>query len=488
MKKNKIFLIIVFIINIIVRLPALFDPVSYGDECIYLALGNAFNQGQVFYKDIHDNKPPLLYIAAAFSGANLVVFRLITIIVNTINIYIIYRIACKLFSDKNAALFSAVVFSFLSLLPEGRVANGEIYMIMPASLGLLLALQVRENKKNKAKLWFLSGICFSVAFLFKVPIVFDFIGLILALFIFSTSEGESSNILGLLKKIIAVFKNKNFYFIVAGFVFPILISILYYSLHGAFTPYVRSALLQNIGYLSSWGGSSLGLYLRFIAVVVLTIIFYVFRKKTAQKFNILALLTLFGMFGVFLSERPYPHYLIEIVPWISLLLTLIVFNRKTLESFFAFILFFLLGLGFIKYNFWWYKNIPYYKNFISYVRGKKTKQQFYSYFGSKVKEDYQIADFLKENTSPKDRVFVWGDGSCIYAKSKRIPPGRYTVNYHIYDFNGFQETLEAVKKQQPEYIVFLQSADRDFPELKEFVKMHYQSVMKTDYAVIYEKK
>jgi len=47
----------------------------YADEDIYLTLGQGLKKGLVFYRDIHDNKPPLLYVMAAVAG-NVKVFRL----------------------------------------------------------------------------------------------------------------------------------------------------------------------------------------------------------------------------------------------------------------------------------------------------------------------------------------------------------------------------------------------------------------------------
>ena len=91
-KPSKFYLHLIFLLNIILRLPSLFEPVSYGDECIYLTLGQAFLKGSVFYRDIHDNKPPFLYLIAALANGRLFWFRFITIIWNTINIYLIYKL------------------------------------------------------------------------------------------------------------------------------------------------------------------------------------------------------------------------------------------------------------------------------------------------------------------------------------------------------------------------------------------------------------
>jgi len=478
MKKNKteIILFLVFALNFLLRIPSLFDPVSYGDECIYLTLGNAFNQGLVFYREIHDNKPPLLYLTAALAGGSLFWLRLITLLWNSINLWLIFLLGRRLTKSQKGGLISASLFALFSLLPEGRIANGEIFMIMPASLAVLLAL-VGEQKKKK-QFWFLSGLCFSLAFLFKVPIVFDFAGFLLALFVFRLNKPQ---------QFLSVVKNKKLYLVLLGFGLPILISIIYYSQRGAFTPYVRSALMQNIGYLSSWGGDNSGLYQRGIILILVSSLIYRWRRQLGFAFFLPALLTLFGLYGVFLSERPYPHYFMEVAPWFSLLLTVVLFQKKIRQLTVASWLFFLSLLGAVRFDFWWYPHWPYYQNFLNFALGRIDQQEYFAYFGGQVEKDYQLAKYLQAYSQPQERIFVWGDGACIYALAKRNPPGRYTVNYHIYDFDGFEETLTAIKEKEPKIIVLLEPLRKEFPSLEDLLSLEYSRTKKIDGAEIYQK-
>ncbi len=69
-------LFVVLLFVIIFRIPNFFEPYSYGDETIYLTLGQGVRQGLTLYKNLHDNKPPLLYLTAALAG-NLFWFKAI---------------------------------------------------------------------------------------------------------------------------------------------------------------------------------------------------------------------------------------------------------------------------------------------------------------------------------------------------------------------------------------------------------------------------
>ena len=72
--------------------------------------------------------------------------------------------------------------------------------------------------------------------------------------------------------------------LLAGFALPIVISLVYFSTVGVGEIYVRSALLQNIAYLSSWGGGkasvlSGGLMTRALTLGLLLLLVWLNRKN-----------------------------------------------------------------------------------------------------------------------------------------------------------------------------------------------------------------
>jgi len=443
-------LLILLIINLILYLPSLFEPISYGDECIYLTLGNAFRRGLVFYRDIHDNKPPLLYLVAALTNGRLFWFRLITIAWNLIHLAVIYELIKKLTRNKFAPLIGGAVFSLLLLILEGRIANGEVFMMMPATLAVYLLF--RYPKKKSLLFGLLIGFLFALGFLFKVPVGFDFIGILLALYLFPLKSIK-------IKEILAALREKRFLGMIAGFTLPIFLTIIYYAAKGAFTPYVRSALLQNIGYLSSWEGSNWGLAIRFLLLAVASLLLFLFRRKAPS-----------------ISGRPYPHYLIEVIPSFAVLSALASEKKDQLRLCFIAMAVISLSFSWVHFRFWWYPIIPYYQNFISYIKNSVSQEEYLSFWGEKTKNDYLLSRFIQDHTNREERVFLWGDGACIYAISRRLPPGRYTVNYHIFDFNGFEGTLSAIKRHRPKIIIKLQGENRVWPELDQVLEKDYRRI------------
>jgi hypothetical protein len=482
MKKHQLFIFLIIFFTFLLRIPSLFEPTFYGDECIYLSLGQAFNKGMVFYKRIFDHKPPLIYLTTALAGGKLVFFRAIAIIWNLINVYLIY-LSTNLLVKKNkktAGLLAAFLFALFSYLPEGRFANGEIFMIMPATLGLFLAL--KSIQKKAANLWIGVGLSYSLAFLYKPPIALDFAGLCLAFFIYNKRS---------FKDFFKIFKSKKLYLLLIGFFVPIIISIIYYWSQGAATPYIRSALLQNIGYISSWdgGGGGSGLVNRGVILLISLVVVYFLKNKLGFNFYLILLMSLMGGFGVFLSERPYPHYLIQVAPWTAILLTQVVFSPKFFKIITTLGFLLLMAAGVIKFNFWWYPIIPYYKNFYNYLTQQKTRQEYFNYFDSETTTEYQLAAYIQQQTQYKDNIFAWSNSSsCIYALSDRTPPCRYVTDFHITDFRGKKETIMAIKNNPPKLIVIDAKEHREFNEFTDFLEQNYRPSKRFENFQIYKLK
>lgn len=469
------------------RLPSLFEPYWYGDEGIYLTLGMAVRKGLVLYRDIHDNKPPLIYWTAALAGTQfwlkfiLMVWHLFTIVV-------FYRLAEFLLKKKSWAPIIAVgFFSIMAILLEGNIANGEIFMILPVIGGMLLIAQETGSKKQEARSkYLLIGSLFSLGFLFKVPAAFDFAAAAI-FYVFFLSAG--------IKAIISRILNKNIWLMVAGFLGPILLSLIYYATRGGFEPYLKSALLQNVGYLSSWqtADSSTtspfvisGLMLRAIILLIGIAGLWManLKLKSSSKINLLSLWFLFALFGALLSGRPYPHYLMQpAVPAALLLAALLTDKTKIVKMVIGAQI--IVGLAAYLYvGFWSYSVLPYYQNFVSWTIGNKIKTEYFAFFGDQVNRAYKIAEYVQRTTSPDDRIFVWGDDPYIYPLSQRLPTGRYTVAYHVVDFNAYTETAAAITIQRPKIIVWL-DYDRRFPQLSAIISNNYAEAGNIDGATIF---
>lgn len=446
------------------RLPSFFEPYWYGDEGIYLTLGQAFRKGLIFYKDIHDNKPPFLYLVAALAG-NQFWFSFILFLWNFVNVWLLFLLAKVIFKSPRLAFLSSLVFAVLPVFFEGNIPNGEIFMIMPATWAMYLI----AKKTNYS----LAGLLFGIAFLFKVPSLFTFGAVFCFLLLFEKKD-----------KLINI--SKNLLIFTLSFIFlPALVGV-YYWFHQSFPAYLKACFSQNTSYLSSWGSESGGLAERGLVLLAALALLYLFCRRWKPYFLLITLWFLFDLFGALLSGRPYPHYLIQVLPAFSLLLVFLIFKSYWKEKIVIILSFLLMVFSLYHYRFWRYPVVPYYRNFAEFVLGKKSKQQYFAFFDKKVPDNYLTASWIKTLTEEKDYIYIWGDEPYLYALSQRSPASRYTVAYHVKDFAGWQETIKDIGLKQPKLIVMVDGTT-DFPALSQIIKQKYVKITEIGKATIYQK-
>ena len=475
----KLVIVLGFLI-LILRLPSLFEPCWYGDEGIYLTLGQGVRQGQMLYRDIHDNKPPLLYLLAAVAG-NVFWFRFILLLWMLVTTLLFFKLVEEIFPKKKRLQgLLTITFVVLTSIPtfEGNIANAEIFFI-----GLTIAGFWAFLKKKH----FWAGFLLGLSFLFKSPPLFDF-G---ALLIFNLLTAfNRKDLRGLFKKVILP--------MTGGFLLPLFTATVYYSSKGILSYYFKSAFLLNLPYLSSWGNSQKsilanGLFQRgLILLAFLALIFWQRKKLLRQPTALLASLWLsFALFGALLSGRPYPHYLIQVFAPFLVLLGVMIVNFSSFikdKILFALVLpIFLIPLAFWVYNFYTYPILNYYQNFAQFVLGQKNKDKYYFWFDARVGRNYQLARFIRDTVPENKRIFIWGNEPCVYALSRHMPVGRYTVAYHIIDFDGYKETMAAMKNNRP-LLVVLTPFDRTFPDLNSFLEENYLRVKIIDKMQIWYRR
>jgi hypothetical protein len=475
-------LVAIIILFFFLRLPSLFEPYWYGDEGIYLTIGQAINRGVVLYRGIHDNKPPTLYYLAALSQT-VFGFRLLLSLWMIPTIYFFHQLAKKILSSKLSYL-ATFLFLILTSIPllEGNIANAEIFMLLPTILAFLLMYRSHN--------WFTvisSGLLLGFAFTIKIPVFIEFCLLIVWLFlIISHFDPTKIKWASSIAKIV-VFS--------LSFALPIVLFLLYFIYRHAVNEFLFSALLQNFGYLSSWStGSHSGsatsgglmtrgitLFLFWLFILILLIKKYITRELTFLIFWFSA-----TIFGALLSTRPYPHYLIQILPPFSILIAYI-FETSTAKKIKHFIIgiFFVFIILFVKYKFYVYPVFSYYRNFYTHIFNLSSSQ-YRQYFGPSVDSIYQISDFIDKNTSKQDMIFVWGDEPVIYAISNRLPAAKYTVAYHVSDFNQYQLVYDQLTVNFPKLIIYYPQPSRPFPKLDKFIDQFYIPVNSFGSAIIYQ--
>lgn len=459
---TPIWLGILVAVVLVLRIPSFFEPYYYGDEMIYLTLGHGIRAGIPLYLGLHDNKPPLIYLLAALVG-NLFWFKVALASFNVAGVIFFWKLTEALFPKKGKLqAISTIAFGILTTIPffEGNTVNAEALMLVPTIAAFLVLF-----KKNSAPLNLIfAGGLFSLAALFKIPAAFEFP----VIFVFWVITSK--------------FSVKKAFYITAGFLLPVGLSFLWFFMAGAGKEYLVAAYLQNFGYVSSWRQGTFGqgnfltnngpLLFRGLVVLVGTSLLTLFRKKLSKPFIFACLWLLFSLFAVTISERPYPHYLIQALPAASLLLGILISDTSLEQSLtvIPLALFFLVPSF---YNFWTYQTGNYYARFARFAAKKITKEEYFSKFEGATPSNYRVAEILAASTAPNEKVFVWGgDSPTIYALSRRLPPIKYIADYHVFDYSDLSSVFKEIEAKKPEFIVILPNA-REFPLLKNLAQKEY---------------
>lgn len=473
-------LVVVLAIVLVLRIPSFFEPFSYGDEMIYLTLGEGMRQGLTLYKDIYDNKPPLLYLLAALAG-NVFWFKAILAFWNVGTIILFWKLSQALFPNKlKLQKTGTIIFALLTTLPllEGHIANAEIFMLGPIIAAFLILFTRKLNFANI----FGAGALFGIATLFKVPAAFE-LPVIIAFWLITA---------GIKRGDLRVTLRRSLY-LLAGFLAPIALTLAWYFFAGALRDYIQAALLQNVGYLSSWRPTDAGksffaknlpLLIRAAIVIAGLVVLFLKRSRLSNKFIFLTIWVLFALFAVTLSERPYPHYLFQVVAPTSFLFAILI-SEKTLEQSLTIIPLFLVFFVPFFYKFWYYSTSAYYARFLKFALGQTSKDVYFESFGRQVPRNYQIADFVISSTRPEEKIFVWGpDSSAVYALSRRLPPGKYVADYHITDFSSKKAEVKILEASLPKFIIILPDAP-NFSEVIPLLRKSYMQISNIDGAEIW---
>lgn len=460
-------LISIVFIFFLLRAPSLIEPEWYGDEGIYQVIGLALSKGALLYRDIWDNKPPLLYIYYAFVNGDLFLIKSLSLMFGAAAVVVFFYLARHLFGKKllptivSTALF-AVFFGAPVL--EGNVANAENFMLFPILLALLLITKL--TYKSRAILPITSGLLLSVAFLTKIVALFDVCAFMIILFTLrfygKNLVDIKSHFLQSPKVFFKVMRQESL--MLAAFLMPIILTGFIFIISGSFGDFLRATFSQNIGYVGwkNYLQVHVGivnfaipqgiLIIKGVLLVSAVLLIFTYRKKISVAGIVIYIWLVFSVFNAFFSGRPYTHYILVLLPALCLLVGLI-FTSKKKAAIHIGVLMILILL--IHSNFDYYKkNIRYYQNYTAFVMGEKSVTDYQKFFDGDTPKNYAVAQFIKENTNEGDNIMMVSNSSTIYYMANKLPPGRYIVAYHMefYD-NAIRETKNALVSKRPKYII-----------------------------------
>jgi len=435
---------LILLLTLALRVPSLFEPLWYGDEGISLAVAQAIRRGALLYRDIHDNKPPLFYLLLALQPT-LLWAKVLTTLLALLAQGMVYLLARKLLS-RRGALIAALCFGVLAAVPplEGNIANGEIFFLFPVTLGFFLGAESGFWRSLGA------GACFALATLLKIPAVFDFLAFLAFWFLVAPRPRQRRSLI----------------FLLVGFALPWLLVLAYFAARHALPFFLDSVVFYNLRYVGV--GEGLFPFSAKLPLLVLLLLAVfsarTFRSRLSSTASFLLLWFPFSLAGALLSGRPYPHYLLQALPSLTLLCGL-VFSRHPLRRRLfglSLVVFFFTLLGFLP--FYRYYLFSYYQNFGDYWRGAKSVTEYRDYFDWRTTRKYALAQYVRENTALGAPILVWGNEPGLYFLAARPPATKFVAHYHVTQAAKEEELRGQLTLNPPVLIIVTGDAPALLPE------------------------
>lgn len=514
----------------VLRIPNFFEPYWYGDEGIYLTVGKGINYGQRLYADIVDHKTPLIYYLARVPDQ--LSFRILLYSWMIASTIAFYAIAKKLFTKSLSVGIALSIFVALTTLPwlEGNIPNGELFVIGFILVGAWILTKtnsitlISASKVNKADnsaftilerkevvQIFAAGCLFGLALLTKVPALFDAVAFFALFFFIALHQYWFKKNGTTLKKAVVFFISHSL-LLGLGMLTPLLVTILYFYSIGAGADYLNFGLLYNFHYSGTWKltfdspvltnlftlGSKFGILMALFGLIVLL------TKYLSIQYQFLATWAALALFASLLSNRPYPHYFLQLVPPFAFLFGSLIDSRKSYfsklslktEHILSFVLPRLVSLTLVilvisvyqLLNFEPYKVKPYYLDWYQYITGAINKEVYYQRFNTLMTDNYKAAPIIAE--AGDTFSFIWGTNPMLYALSDTIPAGRFTVSFHIHDLKNsgaFEETMKDIQEHQPTFVIIMNNEQGSFPAFTNYVESNYIMYEKYDNFTLYRK-
>lgn len=472
------YLLILLLIMIILRLPSLFEPFWYGDENIYLAIGQAMNFGETLYHTVTDfpNKPPAIYVLAALTQS-VFSFRLFLLFWQIPGIIFFHRLVEKLTANPTLPFFSTLIFIFATSTPliEGNIANAENFFIVPTIIAFSLLAPTKASKSWQfpcTKDAFVAGLFLSLAFLFKIHVLLDIAAAGFIFFFLPT------------KKLRSIFKpllTPATWVFAAGLALPTALTLLILQFQDISPLDLFANAAGSTSYVAAYNsGEALIRFLTFgtlparLALLGLISAFLFFTRRLWQPPTLIAATWLsFTLFAALLSGRPYPHYLLQTIPPLVLAGTLLFNHIKTKDKVLLLGFLSLFAAAYFRFDFSTWSVTDYYNNFIRYTTGQINRTEYYRRFDSRMPRNYALAERLRRLTLPTDKIYIWGTDPGVYVMAGRLQVEKLVTSFHVDDLDYFDQTATALETELPPVIVVMENEWRAFPQLDALLSEHY---------------
>ncbi len=448
LSSHKFFLLLI-VIFVLLRLPSLFEGFWYVDEGFYATQAEAILRGKELYLEAWDHKPPLMvwiYLVGGFFGWfwGYPIIKLLSILMGIVVLVLLQKLLTKEKIEqklKSVLLFITILLLGTPLL-EGNLANSELFFIPITTSILYLSLYKRKPT--------LTGVLLTMSFLIKPQAFIESIAIIASPLIYVFVSKKNS------KK--RIFDKEYYLKLLATFAVLVGIYTIYLLIKEAFLSFADAVFLTNLVYIETEDGATKWNVVKvfFAGAFFLVMIFKArIQKFSRSEFTVFTVVAL-NVLLISLSGRPYPHYLIQIIP--SMIISLALLSRRpkislkkllSISATFVVTVLFLFSRGLdveLLDESRLRGHSRYYIDFPAYLAGDRSTESWF--WRNHISNDWtkEFIDHFEENYSGID-YYYYGEQPWIFTQLEGDFVNKYLVWYHLdYSDEKMKEGIIASNK------------------------------------------
>lgn len=488
--RQNLFLVALCLLPVLIFLPAMGTPFER-DEGAYATIAQGVLEGKVPYRDLFDNKPPLVYawyaLSFAIFGETVVAPRLIAALLLSLTTLCIFSQARMLFS-REVAYIAAGLFAVSTGLPFVALhANTEAYMLLPMVSSLLaFTMGMRKEKLG----WFLlAGALGGVAIMTKQVAVWNLLALAgVATYWRWRSMGGTWQTL---TPASALF---------AGAIVSIGVIAMPFIVNGSFDDLFYANVSYNWVYINVLDNTARALNLfhgslyfsaaaaPLVGGAVLALLTLLRRRRHWVDY-LLVFWAAASFVGVSSGGRFFPHYFLHLMPALAILTAVVVYERwRALElrpmwrpAAIAVAFLMIVSIG---------------TNAVMWFAPARAEQQIAeSVYTQKQWEEATavVGAYIQRNTESDERIFNFGREAGLYFYADREPAVRYFYDWPFWwEDRTLYETIKELRDSRPVFIIdsvqqplYEDMADYSAPEFRSFLSKNYDYVGRLQFADIY---
>ncbi len=488
-----LFLLGLFLLPILLYLPFAGAPFER-DEGVYATIAQGVLDGQVPYRDLFDNKPPLVYIWYALSftlmGESVFAPRILAAVCLSLTTLVLFNQA-RMVLPLPAARIAAALFAISTGLPWVALhANTEAYMLLPLVSSLMFfTIGMKDGRLR----WFVvAGLLAGLAIMTKQVAMWNLLALAMVSLIWHRRTAETQ--LRAVAPTLALF---------GGCLVGLAAVALPFTLMGALDDLIYANLSYNWLYinfltyaerLANFGHGILffsAVAAPFVAGAAAGLI-VLWRKRSSATDYVLILWAIASAIGVASGGRFFPHYFLQLMPSLAVLTGVLVYDRfvngsdRVLSRPAWMIATFLIVVSVGTTS-------------VIYLAPRQAEEQVASsvYHQKEWEGNSEaLGAYIKERTEPGDVIFNYGREAQVYFYADRQPAIPYFYDWVLeYDEEALAEVIAGLRAARPAY--FIDSAQAPLfedwgaahpPELRAFVSEYYDYVGRIYFADVYRLK